>query len=73
MFDTLPIVLEESEMRRGDLVFVEAPMYSGNGLKNHKHNITHIEVRCFCIGVVSMQRRGGSITISNVNIYIRPG
>lgn len=41
--DTLPIVLSETEMKPGDLVFYEGN-YNSNRSKSQKHNNVHVEI-----------------------------
>ncbi|CAH1775899.1 unnamed protein product [Owenia fusiformis] len=42
-FDTLPIVLEEKDMKPGDLVFISA-IYNNKKSKKQPHNMVHVEV-----------------------------
>lgn len=41
--DTLPIVLTESELKPGDLIFYEGT-YNSNRSKSQKHNNVHVEI-----------------------------
>ena len=41
-FDTLPIVLEQSELRPGDLIFYSADYYKPMHVQ--KHDMVHVEV-----------------------------
>jgi hypothetical protein len=41
--DTLPIILQQSELRPGDLIFYEG-LYSSKRSKSQKHNNVHVEI-----------------------------
>ena len=64
--DTLPIVLEEKDLKPGDLIFYEGTYYS-NKSKPQKHNNVHVEI--FLGGETGKATIGSRYHRGNVSIF----
>ena len=64
--DTLPVVLEQSQLKPGDLIFYEG-VYNSSRSKPQKHNNVHVEI--FLGGETGEATIGSRYHKGNVNIF----
>lgn len=64
--DTLPVVLEQSQLKPGDLIFYEG-IYNSNKSKPQKHNNVHVEI--FLGGETGEGTIGSRFHKGNVSIF----